>query len=31
MELDIPEDISKLLDVPQIVMSDIDAWAHDYQ
>ena len=29
MELDIPEDISDLLDVPQEVMSDFDAWAND--
>ena len=29
MELDIPEDIPDLIDVPEDVMSDFDAWAHD--
>ena len=29
MEPDIPEDIPDLLDVPQEVMSEFDAWAHD--
>ena len=29
MELDIPEGIPDLLDVPQEEMSDFDAWAHD--
>ena len=29
MELDIPEDIPDLLDVPHEVMSDFDACAHD--
>ena len=27
MELDIPKDTPDLLDVPQEVMSDLDAWA----
>ena len=29
LELDIPKDIPDLLDVPQKVMSHLDAWAHD--
>ena len=29
MEQDIPDDIPDLLDIPQEVMTDFDAWAHD--
>ena len=34
MELDIPEDRPDLIDIPEEVLSDLDAWAHnvlDYQ
>ena len=29
MGLDIPDDIPDLLDVPEVVMFDFDAWAQD--
>ena len=34
MDLDIPTDMSNLIDVPEQVLSDSDAWAHsvlDYE
>ena len=29
MELDVPDDISDLIDMPEDIVSDFEAWAHD--